>query len=271
MLAAFVQSWASHAAEPEQPAQQLDDHAQVRILAERVSRIEAVLQNQAVLNLLKEVEALKAEVSRLRGRDEVQDHNIESLGKRQGDLYVDLDKRIESLNKQAAAMKTPPQPVAVASREEPKPAAAQPAAAVVAQAQEKPAAPPPQEDPMAESRAYESALNLFRAGNYSASISEFKNFLKKFPDSTLAPNAQYWSGYAYYALKDYKNALAYQIKLVSSWPQSSKVPDALLNMANNQIELDDLESAKKNLEEIVAKFPGTNAAAIAAKKLALLK
>jgi tol-pal system protein YbgF len=227
----------------------------------RVGKLEAMIQNQASLNILKELETLKAEVARLRGLSEQHAHDLESLGKRQSHLYVDLDKRLEELNKQAKSTPPPPVPVVAVSAAPPPASQAEPPSA----------GPAAKEDPLAESKAYENALNLFRAGEYEKAISGFADFLKNYPDSTLAANAQYWTGYAYYARKDYKNSLVQQKKLVSTYPQSSKVPDALLNIASNQMELKDLTSAKKNLEEIIAKYPGTNAAAIASKRLNLLK
>ena len=91
------------------------------------------------------------------------------------------------------------------------------------------------------------------------------------PNSALAANAYYWSGYAHYAKKDCKSALEQQQRLVASYPQSPKVPDALLNIASCQLELKDTAAAKKNLQDIVARYPGSNAAAIAGKRLELLK
>jgi tol-pal system protein YbgF len=232
-------------------------------LETRVARLETTLKNQAVLNLLKEVEMLKAEVSRLSGRTDLQAHELQTLSKRQSDLYVDLDKRVEDLNKLAkSAAQSAPAPVPSVAV-----SAAQPSASTAPQA----AAKETREDPLAESKAYEAALNLFKAGEYEKAIAGFGDFLKTYPNSSLAANAQYWTGYAYYARKDYKNSLAQQMKLVSAYPQSPKVPDALLNIASNQMEMKDLASARKNLEEIIAKYPGTNAAAIASKRLNLLK
>jgi tol-pal system protein YbgF len=278
-----VAAWAAEAAPSQQPApnnQAAPSHQAVPTpqagpsqpqvqqapvdIETRVGKLETLMQSQAVLNLLKEVEALRAEVSRLRGQTDMQAHQLESLSKRQSDLYVDLDKRVEDLNKlakSAAQPVLPPAPSVAVS------AASQTPAAVAPQASGSAA----KEDPLAESKAYEAALNQFKAGDYEKAIAGFAAFLKAYPDSTLAANAQYWTGYAYYARKDYKNSLAQQMKLVSAYPQSPKVPDALLNIANNQVELKDLASAKKNLEEIVAKYPGTNAAAIAIKRLNLLK
>jgi TolA-binding protein len=78
-------------------------------------------------------------------------------------------------------------------------------------------------------------------------------------------------GYAYYSMKDYKSALAHQQKLVAAYPGSTKVPDALLNIATNQIALNKLADARKTLEELVAKYPGTPAATQASRRLSALK
>lgn len=215
----------------------------------RLGKVETALQdNQQLLNLLKEVEALKAEIARLRGQAEVQGHQLDTLGKRQNDLYADLDQRVADL---AKAAKAPPvvDPA--------------PASAAVGNS--------PPLDPQPESRSYEAALTQFREANYPAAIVGFNGFIKAYPDSTLASNAQYWIGYSYYALKDYKTALAHQQKLLAVYPASNKVPDALLNIATNQLALDDTAGARKTLEELVAKHPGTQAATLAARRLSTLK
>ncbi len=248
---------------------------QVQALNERLARIEGVIQqNQELLGLLKEVETLKAELARLRGQAEMHTHQLDTLGKRQNDLYVDLDQRLGELTKSVR----PPEAVAVPAPVVAAPAApAAPAASVVAAdapapPAPKPAAPPaPQLDPLVESRTYETALGHFREGNYAAAIAGFRGFLKAYPDSTLASNAQYWIGYSYYSLKDYKSALAHQQKLVAAYPTSAKVPDAMLNIATNQIALDNLDAAKMTLQELVARHPGTQAANLAARRLAALK
>jgi tol-pal system protein YbgF len=265
-----------------------------RVLDSRIQKLESSLQqNQQMLGLLKEVEALKAEVAKLRGQAEVQLHQMDTLGKRQNDLYVDLDQRLAELNKSLNApavapavvtAKPPPAEVAnpapvsasKASKEEPLQTATtevsqpSPSSAPAAVAKSQPVQSAPQLDPLLESRAYEAALNNFRAGNYAGAIAGFKGFLKAYPDSALASNAQYWIGYSYYVLKDYKTALAQQQKLLLAYPDSAKVPDALFNVAANQINLDDLSSARKTLSELVAKYPGTHAASLAARRLAVL-
>jgi len=220
-------------------------------LDSRLGRLEtAIQQNPQLLGLLNEVETLKAEIAKMRGQAEIQMHQMDTLGKRQNDLYADLDQRIADITKAAqpapAVDGTPPAAAAVAGD-------SQQASALV------------------ESRGYEAALKLFREANYAGAIAGFNGFLKAYPDSALAANAQYWIGYSHYALKDYKTALAHQQKLVAAYPASTKVPDALLNIATNQIALDNLAGARKTLEEIVARHPGSNAANLAARRLSALK
>lgn len=230
----------------------------------RLAKLESVTQqNQPLLGMLQEVEALKSEVAKLRGQAEVQVHQMDTLGKRQNDLYVDLDQRVTDLAKSlksASAAGTGPPEVAPAQ-----------AAPTVGAPSSGSATSAPQLDPMVGSRSYEASLDHFRGANYAGAIAGFKGFLKAYPDSALASNAQYWIGYSYFALKDYKSALAHQQKLVAAYPASAKVPDALLNIASSMIALDDLTGARKVLEELVAKHPGTNAATLASRRLSALK
>jgi len=211
MLMLAQPAWAALFGNDEEVTRQMQALQQrVDALDARLAKLEqSIQQNQPMLDMLKEVESLKAEVARLRGQSEVQ---------------------------------------------------VKPAAEGSAQA-----------DPLAESRSYEGALALFRDAKYTDAIAGFKNFLKTYPVSTLAANAQYWIGYSYYALKDYKTSLAHQQKLVATYPDSPKVPDALLNVATNQIELDDMAAARKTLKDLVAKHPGTPAAKLAARRLAAIK
>jgi tol-pal system protein YbgF len=221
----------------------------VDVIDTRLASIESALQalqkNNQMLELLKEVELLKADVAKLRGQAEVQKHQLDTMGKRQNDLYADLDQRLAEVARNAQSMQ------------------ASTAAA--------PAVPAEDTAQNAETASYDAALKLFRETSYTGAIVAFKDFLQNFPGSAMASNAQYWIGYSQYALKDYKTSLTTQQKLVTTYPTSAKVPDALLNIAANQIALDNLDGARKTLKNLVAKYPGTPAAALAAKRLSALQ
>jgi tol-pal system protein YbgF len=240
-----------------------DDEAQKKIVAlqqenqqlqqkltameERVSKLDATLRSQGLVDLLQSVEAMKSDIANLRGQIEVNTNNIETTQKRQKDLYVDLDNRLRKLERvDSPATSAPPAPDSAATAS-------------------------PSTDPGAENRAYETAFNLFKIGNYQAAIAGFQSFLKAYPSSPLAANSQYWIGNAYSALKDCKSAIAQQQKVRSTYPNSPKVPDAMLNIASCQSELGDKAGNKKTLEEIVVKYPLSPAADNAKKRLSSLK
>jgi tol-pal system protein YbgF len=218
---------------------------QSQVLAQK-SRLDALeassVPRDQLLNLLKDVDAIKEDIARLRGDRDEQGHRLDLLEKRQKDLYLDLDQRLTEQARAIAKLAEPPAPP-----------------------------PAPAVDPAQESSSYEAALDLFKARDFAGAIGGFSDFLKAYPASTLAANAQYWIGYSHFALKDYKNALAQQQKLLVLYPDSPKAPDAMLNIASCQIELKQRAAAKKTLAEIVAKYPGSNAAAIAARRANTLK
>uniref|UniRef100_UPI002FDEBE10 tetratricopeptide repeat protein n=1 Tax=Pelomicrobium sp. TaxID=2815319 RepID=UPI002FDEBE10 len=86
-----------------------------------------------------------------------------------------------------------------------------------------------------------------------------------------APSALYWVGNAYYAMGDFKNAIAAEQRMIATYPTAQKVPDALLVIASSQQELKDTAAAKKTLEELVQKYPLTEAAEKAKRRLASLR
>ncbi len=208
--------------------------ANQKAVEERLAKIEMQVQNRSI-DLAGQIDELKQNMARLRGQIEVQAHQIETLDRRQKDLYVDLDARLRKLE---------------ASAKE----------------QEKQAAEAT--DAAAEGKAYEAALNQFKLGNYQASVAAFQSFLATFPDSQQVSSAQYWIGNAYYALRDYKTAIAAQQKLLESWPDSAKAPDALLNIASCQAEMGQTRTARETLKDLLKKYPGTPAADQAKQRLA---
>ena len=229
---------------------------------ERLSKMDATMRSQGLVDLFQSVEALKAEIAKLRGQVEVNTNQIETTQKRQKDLYVDLDNRLRKLERIEATAPTPPQtPVIPPVTPSAAPGATPPAT---------PGSSVAAADPAAENRSYETAFNLFKIGNYLAAIGSFQNFQKAYPTSPLAANAQYWIGNSYSALKDYRVAITQQQKLLSTYSNSPKVPDAMLNIASSQLELGEKEEARKTLADIIVKHPLSPAADSAKKRLANL-
>jgi len=224
-------------------------------LDERVSQLERQLKSGALVDLANNVEALKSDVAKIRGQIEVLTYELEQSQKRQRDLYVDLDARMRKLEGAPGA----------STDAAPADAAAVGSSAVSSVASSSAAAPVPSTP--AEQRAYDAALDQFKRGDFQGAITGFTAFVKTSPKSALAPSAQYWIGNAHFARKDYKAAIASQRHLLLAWPDSTKVPDALLNVASAQSELGDNAAARRTLEELIGKFPQSDAAAKAKQRL----
>ncbi|MFO1315647.1 MAG: tol-pal system protein YbgF [Burkholderiales bacterium] len=231
-------------------------------LEARLSALEQQAKNQS-LDLLRDLEAIKADVARIRGQIEVLTYELAEAQKRQRDLYVDLDSRMRKLEGgPSAAGAAPAADPATAPAIANAPAAA-PAAPAAAPPLAVPATPPAAN----EQRAYDAALEAFKRGDYPGAIGGFQSFVKTYPRSPLAPSAQYWVGNAQFARKDYRAAIASQRQLIQLWPDSAKVPDALLNIASAQSELGDSAAARRTLEELIGKYPQSESAAKAKQRL----
>jgi tol-pal system protein YbgF len=245
-------------------------------LEDRIAALELQLKNQGLVELFGQVEQLKSDVARLRGQIEVLNHEQDQLQKRQRDLYIDLDSRLRRLeggpgaNVPPAASGAPaPGPVAAAPPA-PGPAVTAPPAPGATPGSAAPSAATGVADAAAiEQRAYDVALDQFKAGNYPAAIASFNAFVKNYGKSPLAPSAHYWIGNSQFALKDYRAAIATQRQLVAAFPGNPKVPDALLNIATSQFELGDGAASRRTLEELIAKHPQSDAAVKARQRLAI--
>ena len=280
--AAFVLAivWLLLAALPARAALFDDDEARKRIevLRGRVDTLErSILQrldeleakNQALVDLFRDVEQIKADLGKLRGQYEVLTYELEQAQKRQRDLYLDLDSRLRKLESAPGAGAAPASGL---------PAGADAATAAAAGPSGSPAttlagasATPGRlgaSDMASEQRAYDVALEQFKSGNFASAIAGFQSFVKSYPKSPLAPSALYWAGNAQYAQKEFRAAIATQRQLIAAYPDSQKVPDALLNIASCQTELGDAPGAKRSLQDIVARYPTSEAAAKARQRLA---
>ena len=237
-------------------------------LSGRLARIEESIKSLSATNpaleLAGHLETLRQELKQLRGQIEVLGNDVQMAGKRQRDMYVDLDARMKRLEQPSAVDAAPTLPA-------PAPAAAAAAGAAAAGGAKPAPAPPAPQASDAETRVYEAAQNQRKIGNYQGAIAAFRNFISQFPGSPLAHRAQYWIGDSYYNLRDFKGAIASQQRLIGNYPDSASVPDALLNIASSQLELGNAAGARKTLDKLVARYPTSEAAEKARRRLTAIK
>jgi len=263
----------------------------VKALEARLARVERLLENRTLVDMAMAIEALQRENQQLLSQLEEQAYELESLKKRQRDLYLDIDGRLARLEaaRAAAAVAAPSADTmatggtaAVAGAAGAAPAGLAPAAAAasdvataagvsVPEPQPAAAAAVAEVDPQLEHDDYERAFNLLKEGRYDLAVAAFKTFVQTYPNGRYTDNAQYWLGEANYVQRNFKAALAEFEKVVNNFPDSPKRPDALLKMGYTYQELGDNDKARLSLNSVLMNYPDTTAARLASKRLQELK
>ncbi|HEC19113.1 MAG TPA: tol-pal system protein YbgF [Gammaproteobacteria bacterium] len=248
--------------------------AKVGSLEKRIQRLERLLENQTLVDLVTRVDTLQNAVSELEGQLEEQGHAMEQLKKRQRDLYLDIDRRLRALEE--ASRSLPVAPSGAAAGGGSVFAGASPGSmAGDGLANGTPASSTANTAPAADTQeeriAYERAFNLLKEGRYDLAVAAFKAFVQSYPRGRFTDNAQYWLGEANYVQRHFKVALHEFEKVVKDFPNSPKRADALLKMGYTYQELGDNDKARRSLNEVVMNYPNTTAARLAQKRLQELK
>jgi tol-pal system protein YbgF len=221
-----------------------DDEARKAILDLR-QRVEAMREGtnqrlndesgqlrRSLLDLQNQIEALRGDMSRMTGQNEQLTRTISEMQQRQ--------KEVDDRTK-----KNEPSSVSVDGRE------------FTADPREK--------------AAFDAALGVFRAGQFAQAQTAFATFIKAHPQSGYNPSALFWLGNAQYATRNYNEAIANFRSMLSLAPDHAKAPEAVLSIANCQIELKDTKAARRTLEDLSKAYPQSEAAQAGRERLARLK
>lgn len=241
-------------------------------IQDRLDRIERQLEGRGLIDMLNQVQKLQSDVQQLRGDIEVQNHQMEEMQRRQRELYLDIDRRLQTLETghapvpalapapatETPGVSTPPPAVAPpVTVTPPPPPAMAPAATPV--------------NPAEEQAAYEKALAILREGRYAEAVMAFNQFLADYPNGAYSDNAYYWLGETYYVTRDFDHALATFNTLAESYPQSSKLAGAKLKIGYIYYEKHDWKEARQILKGLVDAYPGTTEARLAEDRLQRMK
>jgi tol-pal system protein YbgF len=260
VLAAAALSFGCATVEPEQfmalQSQVAHQQRQINDLRSRVDTMakQAEQARKPRAEMVAEVSTLRQELMRLSGRVEESEHRLgQALDQRASQEAAkakaeaarareEISKRLERL--EAYLGMVPGKAKAAAAK--PAPAA--------------PAAPQPKD-------IYNLGLRLYKQKSYEAARGRFTEYVKKYPKSRLADNAQYWVGQTFYAQKKYEEAILAYNHLIKRYPKSSKVPSALLKQGLAFRALGDKRTAKIVLGKLVKKYPRSSQAKLARKVL----
>lgn len=233
--------------------------------------------NELTLELLQRVEELEEEVRQIRGELEVYRYRVESIEQARSTTGYPpaapttpppASGQAVTDEQPSAHGQTPPEPAQAPAAVSPPAAAPTPPAAV----ERAPAAPPTRPTAGGTEQAdFDAALGKLREGNYQEATTGFQHFLSAYPASNLAGDAQYWLGESCYVSHDYNGAKEAFINLGLHYPQSARLPDALLKLGYIYGELGDIARAQEVLQKLVQVYPNTQAANLAERRLQSLR
>ncbi|MDR8524228.1 MULTISPECIES: tol-pal system protein YbgF [Shewanella] len=209
---------------------------------DRIARLERVVKakQQSEFQMQQRLEALQQEVLDLRGLSEQQSYQIEQMLQRQRQLYED----IANLSTKASAQPTIVQPAAVSS-----------------------SAP----SSLGETASYEQAVNLvLKDKKYEEAIPAFANFIQNYPNSTYAPNANYWLGQLLYNKSEFAGATKAFTTVVEKYKDSSKRGESLVKLGMIAEKTGDKAKAKAYYQKVSQEYPNSAAARIALQQLSSL-
>ena len=118
---------------------------------------------------------------------------------------------------------------------------------------------------------YKDAYETFHKGDLEGARRKFEAFLKQYPNTELSDNAQYWIGETYYLKQDFERAILEYEKAIVKYPEGDKIPGALFKQALAFLDLGDKANARNLLKRVIEKYPRSEQAEMAKKKLETIK
>ncbi|MDM0031225.1 tol-pal system protein YbgF [Variovorax sp. J22P271] len=204
----------------------------MRQQAEQRQSEESAQLRRSMLDLQNQIEQMRGDLARMTGQNEQLTKTVTDLQQRQ----TDADTRAKS---------NEPSKVAVDGREF-------------------------NADPK-EKADFDAALGIFRAGQFAQAQTAFADFVKRYPQSGYNASALFWLGNAQYATRNYNEAIANFRSMLSLAPDHAKAPEAVLSIANCQIELKDTKAARRTLEDLTKAYPQSEAAQAGRERLSRLR
>jgi len=105
---------------------------------------------------------------------------------------------------------------------------------------------------------YSNGLRDITGGKYDLARQEFLDYLKYYPDTDLASNAQFYLGEISFAQKQYGQAATEYEKVFVNYPKSFKLAPAHLKRGLALLEIGQKVSAVRELREVIRRYPGTD-------------
>lgn len=224
-------------------------------------------QGQAGLSmegqLMQQLYQLQQEVSMLRGLVEEQEYKLKQMEQDQLDRYEDLDRRVSS-GMSGGAPSSAQGPL---DRPLPTNNGSPAEGGQNTSSAQTGAAPAAESDPQREKLMYDAAFDLVKARDFDKAIQAFSAFVRRYPSSEYAGNAQYWLGEIHLVESDLDAAGRAFALVVSQYPGHRKEADALYKLADVERRLGNQDKAAALYREVLSKHPNSSAAQLARRDL----
>jgi tol-pal system protein YbgF len=213
-------------------------------LEARIQQLERKL-NRIILDQNDQASKSQRKIQELRGEMEVLSHEMQTMQKKQRDLYLDIDRRLNENQTGSGAGLAPGGGMTGQM--------SSPGNSDV--------------DETAARAAYDQALGTLKQGRYDQALGEFKQFLQQHPGSGYVDNAQYWVGEVHYVTRKFPDALREFETVIARFPDSPKVADARLKIGFINYEMKQWGAARTALEQVTTDYPGSTSAKLASGRL----
>ena len=113
-------------------------------------------------------------------------------------------------------------------------------------------APPP---PLPPDVLYNNGLRDFNAGKYDLASQEFQDYLKAYPTTDLAGNAQFYLAEMEYKQGNLEQAVADYDKVMEQYPGGNKTPAAQLKKGFALLDLGRTNEGTRELQSLIVRYP----------------
>ncbi|WP_293796440.1 cell division protein CpoB [uncultured Pantoea sp.] len=223
---------------------------------DRVTTLERISNAQAQLlqQLQQQMSDNQSDIDSLRGQIQQNSYQLNQVIERQKQLYQQIDSLSSGSNGAQAGGSTD--------------AAAAGATAADSGSSDSASAAAPAQTGDANTDYNAAVALILEKKQYDQAITALQAWVKKYPDSTYQPNANYWLGQLYYNKGKKDDSAYYFATVVKNYTKSPKAPEALFKVGVIMQEKNDTAKAKAVFQQVIKQFPNSDSAKQAQKRLA---
>ncbi len=160
-----------------------------------------------------------------------------------------------------------PAPMSPGQAQAPGSATPQTGPTTAAPAQPVPAAPTGPAGGLSPQRMFDTAQADYAAGQWSLAISGFEQFIRSFPTSDRADDAQFYIGESYQLDGKFKEAVGAYEKVIADYPSGDRVPQALYKRGVALSLLGENDRARESFQQVIRNYPQSEVAVLAKQVL----